>query len=86
MRSLLGRSQSMIDTDPQDRVIINRADRHQSSRTAVNLLEPGANEILIGICDSSYEMHISIFQVDAKCFAKPASFKRTGLAIYYGSA
>src|SRR5215211_3912329 len=84
-RSLLGRSQGMFNADPQDRVVINRADRYQPPGTAINLLEPGPDQILIGICDSSYEMHIAIFQVVAKRLAQPASFVSTGFAVYYGN-
>ena len=74
----------MIDTDPQDRVVIHRSDGYQSPGTAVDLLEPGANQVLVGIRDGSYKMHVAIFEVDTKGFAEPASFIGTGLPIHDG--
>jgi hypothetical protein len=74
----------MIDTDPQDGVVTHRSDGYQSPGTAVDLLEPGPNQVFVRIRHGGYKMHVAIFEVDTEIFAEPASFIGTGLPINHG--
>lgn len=74
----------MIDTDPQDGVVTYRSDGYQSPGTAVDLLEPGAHQLLVGIGHGGDKMHVAILEVVTKGFAESASFISTGLAIHDG--
>ena len=74
----------MVDTDPQDGVVTHRSDGYQSPGTAVDLLEPGAYQVLVGIRHGGYEMHVPIFEIGTKGFPEPTSFICTGLPIHDG--
>jgi hypothetical protein len=72
----------MIDTDPQDGVVVGGSYGHQPSGTAVDLLEPGTNQVFVRIRHSGYKMQVAILESEAESFPNPASLVRARLAIY----
>jgi hypothetical protein len=81
-RALLGRPQRLIDADPKHGVIVDRPHREQAPGTAINLLEPGANQVLVGIGHSGDEMQCAVLEVIPKGLTQPAALVGTWLAVH----